>query len=106
MRAGGFAYLSGFLIFCYCSFLDKANIEKFERILWKSLISLIIFVVVLNINRISKEFKTYNTKDFFYFTNQYNAYNNKFSNDYFNNFLKNKKNFVKKNNYIFILTKF
>jgi len=93
MRASGYGYISCSYIFLFCSLIkEKEKLTSNHNLIVKRfLIFLFIFIFSSNSIRIYKEFKKYNTNDFYFYTYHYKP-NNEY---YFDNF---KKNYLNKDN--------
>lgn len=111
IRAGGFIYLSFFLI-CFLIFNNKfQKLIEIKHIKYLFLVFSII-LIILNLNRINKEYKKYNTMNPFFFTywytlnshyhDQYTKLKNHLLSKELENNLGDLK-IIKKNNYWFII---
>ena len=104
MRASGYGYVVCFLIFLFCTFINVINLKNLKKLNYILLLVIIVPLLFLNINRIYKEQKKYETNNTFFFLEMYgkNGTHSKYKT--FNSFITSSK-IEKKFNY-FILKNF
>ena len=71
MRASGYGYVMCFLIFLFCTFVNVINFKNSRKLHYTLLLITIVPLLLLNISRIYKEQKKYETDNTFFFSEKY-----------------------------------
>ena len=71
MRASGYGYLIGSLIFLFLSFLNIIRFNNLKRLKLTIIILISLPLILMNSQRIYREINKYDTKDIFFFTDYY-----------------------------------
>ena len=111
LRASGYGYLVGFLIFLFCSLININHFNNLKKLNIILLLITIVPILFLNINKIYNEKKKYNTDNTYFFLETYGLNGKKSMFRAYNSILQldpdDKKNFrVKKKLNYFILESF
>ena len=104
MRASGYGYVVCFLIFLFFSFVNIINFKNLKKLHYTLLLITIVPLLLLNINRIYKEQRKYETNNTFFFLEKYGKNGTLSMYKEFNSFIGSSK-IENKFNY-FILKKF